>query len=79
MSAFLSLNGYMYSLRRDGESGSGHPIGSWVFVDRDGEMGKMVREFNNGKAHVEPDRFLKEVNNVRKAMFRFLDIKKPRN
>lgn len=76
MAAYLSLNGYMYDLRRDGESRSGHPIGSWMFKDRDGDLGDHVQKFNGGDAEVEPDRFLKEVNNVRKAMFRFLDIPK---
>lgn len=76
MAAFLSLNGYMYDLRRDGEARTGHPIGAWMFKDRDGELGNLVKKFNAGEAGVEPDRFLKEVNNVRKAMFRFLDIPK---
>lgn len=75
--AYLSLNGYMFDMRRDGEARSGHPIGSWMFKDRDGELGDHVKAFKGGDAEVEPDRYLKEVNNVRKAMFRFLDI--PRN
>lgn len=76
MAAYLSLNGYLFDLRKDGEARSGHPVGSWQFKDRDGELGGHVQKFNNGEAQVEPDRFLKEVNNVRKAMFRFLDIPK---
>lgn len=76
MAAYLSLNGYLFDLRQDGESGSGHPIGSWMFKDRDGKLGEHVQKFNKGEAEVEPDRYLKEVGNVRKAMFRFLDIPK---
>ena len=78
MAAYLSLNGYMFDLRRDGESRTGRPVGSWMFKDRDGELGRHVKKFNGGEARVEPDRFLKEVNNVRKAMFRFLEGPKAR-
>lgn len=76
MAAFLSLNGYMFDLRKEGTSSKGHPIGAWQFKDRDGDLGKEVQKFNKGEAQVEPDRYLKEVNNVRKAMFIFLDIPK---
>jgi hypothetical protein len=76
MAAYLSLNGYLFDLNREGESRAGHPVGSWRFRDRDGELGTHVQKFNSGEAEVEPDRFLKEVNNVRKALFRFLGIGK---
>ncbi len=75
MAAYLSMNGYMFELHEDGQSRSGHPVGTWVFSDRDGGMGVHIRKFNNGDAKVEPSRFLNEVNSVRKAMFDFLGIK----
>lgn len=76
MAAFLSLRGYMFELRKDGESQSGHPVGSWIFKDRDEQLGAEVQAYNEGDAKVDPSKFLNEVNSVRKAMFAFLDIPK---
>lgn len=77
LAAFLALNGYVYDMVQDGRSQKGHPLGRWYFEDRDGEIGSLVQKFNTGNALVEPDKFLKTVNNVRNEMFEFLGIPRP--
>jgi hypothetical protein len=74
LAAFLSLSGFPMDFTRDGESSGGHPIGSWVFSDYDGDVRVAVEKFKTGQALVDPHKYYAEIGNTRNALFKFLGI-----
>ena len=77
LAAHLSLLGYDYRLEREGESGTGHPIGVWVFNPAD-DLDNAIRSFELRTARVEPVRFMRCLTTTRRELLDFLGVKRGR-
>jgi hypothetical protein len=73
LSTYLRLRGCDAVPVKDGERRGGHPVGAWTFPVSP-ELQALVKEYEEGKARVEPKTFHDAINRYREELFTVLGI-----
>jgi hypothetical protein len=72
LAAYLSLCEFEPSLSANGESYKGVKLGAWVFPPTT-EVKQAIKEFERGKALVEPRKMHQSLTRTRRSMLEYLD------
>lgn len=73
LATFLIYRGHKPTMEKQGETGSGWPIGAWVFQGGPQLEGD-VNKYSQGFAKVEPLKFHKAIKTTRREMYTKLGI-----